>query len=166
MGQGGISLNRSENAVPFDTGFTYPENSESALERRSREIRGQGTNRADFVRALGLTAGNNKSTSFAATTQVPASDPWESTQVQQRVPQTQEQPPQTPPPSERSSGRRRPGGALAQSMRPNNERFGARINNNKRALIGGLSAFGAGSAITIDSLIQNEQERRQPQGQY
>ena len=99
--------------------------------------------------AIAVNMNNNKSTSYEAAAQVPVSDPWESTEAQQRVPETQAQ----------------PRGALVSQVQPRKRSFGSRITNNKRALAGGLAA-GIGGAFTIDALIQNEQNRRQPQEQY
>ena len=116
MGQGGISLNRSENAIPFNSGFSYPEEGKTISQSVSNTIENQGVNRANFVRALALPAGrsiqDNKSTSFnAASVPAEASDPWTGSAS---IPQTQAQPPQTPPRQPRRERPRAPGGALAQ----------------------------------------------------
>lgn len=113
-------------------------------------VRVMGSGGIDLNRDAAIAVNNpNKSTSYRATAQVPVSDPWESTQAQQRVPETQAQ----------------PRGALAVQTERGGQNYGARRFNNKRA-IGGAIAAGLGSAFTIDALIQNEQDRRQLQEQY
>jgi hypothetical protein len=112
-------------------------------------VMGQGGIPFDRDGAIAVNMSNNKSTSFQASAQVPASDPWESTQAQQRVPESQAQ----------------PRGALVLQNERSGQNYEPRRNNRKRAIAGGLAA-GIGSLFTIDTLIQNEQDRRQPQEQY
>ena len=112
-------------------------------------VMGQGGIPFDRDGAIAVNMGNNKTTSFQATAQVPVSDPWESTTTQQRVPETQAQ----------------PRGALVLRNERRDRNYGARRSNNKRAIAGAISA-GIGSAFTIDALIGNEQSRREREGQF
>ena len=106
--------------------------------------------------AIAVNMGNNKSTSYAATAQAPTSDPWSGSAS---VPNTQAQPSSYQPQQAED-----PRGAL---VRVNTSDSRSRTSNKRnRRLFGGLIGAGVGSALTIDALIENEQNSRQLQGQY